>query len=151
MGEQIGIRSEQGKGSSFWFTAQFKKQAPEVTKQPLPLLTLDNLRVLIVDDNATNRKILSHQLAAWGLHHQEASSGRRALEVLRGAVAEGAAYDLAVLDLMMPEMDGFELARAIKSDPALAGVHLVLLTSFGQRGQSLWARGIGIESGRAHG
>ena len=77
--------------------------------------------MLIVDDNATNRKILSHQLGSWGMIHSEAESGPRALELLRAAAADGVAYDLAILDLMMPEMDGFELARAIKSDPQLAG------------------------------
>jgi CheY-like chemotaxis protein len=100
--------------------------------------------VLVVDDNATNRKILSHQLASWGMIHEEADSGLCALEALRKAAAQGAAFDLAILDLMMPGMDGFELARAIKADPAIAGARLVLLTSFGQRGDDAAAREIGV-------
>ena len=76
--------------------------------------------------------------------YNEAESGMRALELLRRAAAQGAAYDLAVLDLMMPGMDGFELARAIKADPDIAGVRLVLLTSFGQRGHGETARAAGI-------
>jgi two-component system sensor histidine kinase/response regulator len=100
--------------------------------------------VLIVDDNSTNRKILSHQLGSWRMIHHEADSGIRALELLRSAAAEGSPYDLAILDLMMPGMDGFELARAIKSDANIAGMHLVMLTSFGERGHGAAAREAGV-------
>jgi two-component system sensor histidine kinase/response regulator len=144
MGGQMGVESTPGQGSTFWFTARFGKQlAGAVIRQP-QLMSLENLRVLIVDDNATNRKILSHQVASWGMNHQEAVSGFHALELLRAAAAEGAAYDLAVLDLMMPGMDGFELARTIKSDPSIAGMHLVMLTSFGERGHGAAAREAGV-------
>jgi two-component system, sensor histidine kinase and response regulator len=147
MGGQIGVTSTPGKGSTFWFTARFLKQldtAAVVTGFHSSALSLENLRALIVDDNATNRKILSHQLASWGIRHQEAGSGAQALEMLREAATTGEGYDLTILDLMMPEMDGFELARHIKADGGLAEVQLVLLTSFGQRGQSELAREIGI-------
>ncbi len=144
MGGQIGVTSTPGQGSTFWFTARFGKQlAGTVIPKPL-VMSLEKLRVLIVDDNATNRKILSHQLGSWGMIHQEADSGFRALELLRSAAAEGAPYDLAVLDLMMPGMDGFELARTIKSDPGIAGMHLVMLTSFGERGHGATAREAGV-------
>ena len=76
--------------------------------------------------------------------HTEADSGPRALELLKAAAADGAGYDLAILDLLMPGMDGFELARAIKSDPSIAGMHLVLLTSAGVRGDGATARAAGI-------
>jgi signal transduction histidine kinase/CheY-like chemotaxis protein len=144
MGGEIGVTSEPGKGSTFRFTARFGKQAPRAPAAPPNASSLDRLRVLIVDDNATNRKILAHQLASWGMIYEEADSGRGALEALRGAAARGVAFDLAILDLMMPAMDGFELARAIKSDPALAGARLILLTSFGQRGDDAAARDIGV-------
>ncbi len=144
MGGEIGVNSTPGQGSTFWFTARFAKQPADAGIAPPPLVSLDKLRVLIVDDNATNRKILSHQLGSWGMIHDEADSGARALQLLRAAAAQGSAYDLAVLDLMMPGMDGFELAREIKSDPAIASVHLVMLTSFGARGHGAAAREAGV-------
>jgi CheY-like chemotaxis protein len=143
MGGEIGMTSLEGKGSTFWFTCRFGKQDPLVNPQP-KLSTLRGLHFLIVDDNATNRKILSHQLTSWGTKYDEAESGAAALELLRLAAANGRAYDLAILDLMMPGMDGFELARTVKSDPTIAATLLVLLTSFGQRGDSTTAREAGV-------
>jgi PAS domain S-box-containing protein len=143
MGGQIGVDSVEGKGSTFWFTATFEKQV-EAAVVSRPLVSLEKLRVLIVDDNATNRTILTHQLGAWGMIHAEAESGTSALESLRSAAAAGEAFDLAVLDLMMPGMDGFELARQIKSDPGIAAVNLIMLTSFGGRGENTTANASGI-------
>ena len=100
--------------------------------------------MLIVDDNATNRNILKHQTSSWGMIATEAESGKQALELLRAGVSQGEPYDIAVLDLMMPDMDGFQLAEAIKSDPTIAAVALVLLPSFGKRGHGERARQAGI-------
>jgi PAS domain S-box-containing protein len=144
MGGQIGVDSVPGKGCSFWFTASFTKQSCEATEICEGTTSLSDLHVLIVDDNATNRKILSHQVSSWGTVHQESDSGARALELLRSAAAQGHAYDLAILDLMMPGMDGFELARRIKSDPLLAATRLVMLTSHGLRGDGGTAREAGV-------
>jgi two-component system sensor histidine kinase/response regulator len=146
MGGEIGMQSVADHGSTFWFTARFGKQPTRAVEVTPNVTSLQGLRVLIVDDNATNRKILAHQLCAFGTIPAEAESGAQALAMLRAAVAEGGAYayTVAILDLVMPEMDGFEVARAIKSDPDIAATCLVLLPSFGQRGDGAMARDVGI-------
>jgi PAS domain S-box-containing protein len=143
MDGEIGVRSVEGEGSTFWFTARFEKQ-PEGTMVEQPNVELENLRILVVDDNATNRQILKHQVESWGMMHEEANGGEHALKLLRRAAQRNEQFDLVVLDLMMPGMDGFELARRIKSEPALAGVQLVMLTSFGERGDATRSRELGI-------
>ncbi len=144
MDGQIGVSSIAGEGSTFWFTARFAKQPATAVITASNIETLDKLRVLVVDDNATNRKILAHQLTSWGMIYQEADSAARALTLLSEAAVLGTPYDLAILDLLMPVMDGFELARAIKADSQIASTRLVLLTSAGQRGDGLNARETGI-------
>lgn len=140
----IGVESVDGKGSTFWFTARFAKQSDLVEEPQLNLRILKGLRVLIVDDNRTNRKILGHQLETCGMTYEEADSGKTALTMLRSSKQNGTPYDLGVLDLMMPVMDGFELAAEIKKDPAIAKIPLVMLTSYGERGTSAVAEANGI-------
>jgi PAS domain S-box-containing protein len=144
MGGKMGVTSRPGAGSVFWFTTNLEKQPQPAAPPAPPVESLKKLRALIVDNNATNRQILSHQLGSWGMIHNEAESGSQALALLKAAAAKGAGYDLAILDLLMPGMDGFELARAIKSDPNIAKVHLVLLTSAGVRGDGATASAAGI-------
>ncbi len=128
MGGEIGVTSVPGKGSSFWFTARFLKQ-PKDSREQARRDELEGVRVLVVDDNATSRKALHHLTTAWGMRVQHASSGAEALEVLRRAATGGQRLDLAILDTQLADMDGLLLARTIKSDPKLAGIHLVMLTS----------------------
>jgi signal transduction histidine kinase/CheY-like chemotaxis protein len=139
MGGEIGVISKAGEGSTFWFTAKFEKQSLEA--QPIKPAGLENLRLLIVDDNSTNRRILSHQARYWGMKPVEAESGAEALRLLRESEVS---FDLAILDLMMPEMDGFDLAREIKRDRRLADLSLVMLTSFKERNHGSTAHEIGI-------
>jgi len=143
MGGEIGVDSVPGKSSRFWFTARLEKQPAAATAAPVPQVQVEGLRVLIVDDNATNRKILIHQVAAWKMIASEAEDGTRALELLRAA-APHAPYDIVLMDMHMPGMAGFELARTIKADLSIARVPLVLMPSFGQRGDAQIAREIGI-------
>ncbi len=129
---QIGVRSEPGKGSTFWFNVRLERQTGPA--EPAPTIyfrDLFDLRVLVVDDNATNRQILRHQLYAWKMQKGSAANGYEALDLLRAASAEGKPYDLALLDMQMPEMDGMTLARSIKSDPSIAATRLIILTSMG--------------------
>ena len=144
MGGEIGVESTPDHGSTFWFTGRFEKQLTPATPARETAGSLSGARVLIVDDNETNRKILKHQTSSWEMIPTEAESGARALALLRAAVAGGEPYDIAVLDLMMPHMDGFQLADAIKSDPIIASVALVLLPSYGKRGHAERAKQAGI-------
>ncbi|NOT01139.1 MAG: response regulator [Phycisphaerales bacterium] len=133
MGGQIGMLSEPGSGSTFWFTVKLQKQAE--TSQPSRHWPADlrRIRVLAVDDNATNREVLHEQLAELGLVHDVVSDGKTALRRLHEAHALEKPYTLAILDLQMPGMDGEQLARAIRCDPVVGTTNLVLITSLGKR------------------
>jgi two-component system sensor histidine kinase/response regulator len=131
MDGKIGVESAPGKGSTFWFTAQYLKATRELPAVAGERDGWSDLRVLVVDDNATSRQILRHQIYAWKLQRGSAASGHEALKVLRAASAEGHPYDIALLDVEMPVMDGLTLAHAIKAEPLIAGTKLIALTPLG--------------------
>jgi signal transduction histidine kinase/DNA-binding response OmpR family regulator/HPt (histidine-containing phosphotransfer) domain-containing protein len=136
MGGETGVESTEGVGSLFWFTAHF---APVVNSvQPLypAPASIKGRRVLVVDDNATNRKVLMGQLLLCGVEPVSASSADEALALMRQADAAGRAFDAALLDHLMPDCDGAELGRLIIQDEKLKFTRLILLTSSGQRGDS---------------
>ncbi len=146
MGGVIWAQSEIGAGSVFHFTIQLKPASRELQEsKSVNSADLAGKYVLIVDDNATNRKILSEFLKHMNIEAEVACSGDEALEKLREAVTKNRAFDLAILDGMMPGMDGFELARRIKTTSELFGTNLMMLTSAGQKGDLAKCNELDIE------
>ena len=144
MGGDIGVSSATGVGSNFWFTARLQI---DVSARAQTFVFEDRLRgsrVLVVDDNATNRTIVHEQMVSWDMRNGSAANGLQALEMLRDAASMHDPYDLAVIDMMMPGMDGIELARAVRSDPALSRTQLIMLTSLGAAGEARAARAAGV-------
>ena len=144
MGGQIGIESVPGQGSTFRFTVSLIKQPSPAPAQLISKGLLKGRRLCIVDDHAANRRILEEYARQWGLLTVSASDGYQALDLLREAAATGAPFDVAILDMQMPGMDGLEVARVIKADPALAATRLILLTSIALRGQAEQAKQAGM-------
>ncbi len=129
MGGQIGVKSKRGQGSTFWFTAKFEKQLANSLVSP-PLETkLKGLRVLIVDDNTTSRDILHRQIISWRMRNGMAPSATEALSILRREARARDPYDIVLLDMQMPGMNGVTLAKIIKADPLIAGTLLIMMLS----------------------
>lgn len=147
MGGLIGVESEPGKGSSFWFTARFARPpAAAVAVEKHPPRSLQGLRALVVDDNATNREIVRCQLASCDMRSELAANASEALAALRRAALAGEPFRLAILDMQMPGMDGIALADAIRADPAIATTRLVMMSSLGQRTAEQVRRSAAIEA-----
>jgi signal transduction histidine kinase/DNA-binding response OmpR family regulator len=144
MGGEVGLDSEPGKGSCFRFTLPLRK-TPESARRRRPG-ELSGLRVLIVDDNETNRTILQAQVSSWGMQAEQAPDGPSALDMLGAAWRGGQAFDIALVDMQMPDMDGIEVGQIAKADPAIAGVPLIMLTSMGTNGEKQRALQAGYAS-----
>jgi two-component system sensor histidine kinase/response regulator len=130
---EIGLESELGRGSLFWFTVRLKHAVVPISLKQRRVEPLSGTKVLVVDDNPTNGRVLHYQLAALHMPDDYASSADKALDMLRAAVGLGTPYRLAILDMQMPEMDGLTLARIMQTDPALATTRKIMLTSLGLR------------------
>jgi PAS domain S-box-containing protein len=145
MDGRLRVDSELGKGSTFHFVARFglpSSPSPAITSREAPVL--NSLPVLVVDDNATNRRILDETLRSWGMLPTLAEDGSRALKLMQERAEAGNPFPLALADFMMPEMDGFELAKRVKYDPALSATTIIVLTSAGQRGDAAKCAELGV-------
>ncbi|HEY2145214.1 MAG TPA: response regulator [Steroidobacteraceae bacterium] len=134
MGGEVGVSSQEGAGSTFWFTARLANAQDTSKARIAPPISLRGQRIIIVDDNMTNRKVMMGQLSLCGMDPMCASSADEALSMMRHAAAAGRAFEVALLDHQMPGCDGATLGKTILAEEPLRGARLILLTSSGQRG-----------------
>jgi len=147
MGGSISLESTPGQGSTFHFEIYLGVQdSPAARPTALPHDRLRDMHVLIVDDNATNRRVLHGMLSRWGMRPTAVEGGRAALQALHIAKSTGHPFPLILLDGQMPEMDGFALAEQIKKDPGLVGATIMMLTSAGHLGDAARCRELGISA-----
>jgi len=147
MGGNMRVESQPGKGSTFHFSLRFGVQAKqEVFAPTIEPVDIREKRILIVDDNAMNRRILSEMLGDSGLSHHDVSDGKSALTAMESALTEDRPYDIVITDGQMPEMDGFELSSRIRANPALDATIIIMLTSVGLRGDAARCEKEGISA-----
>ncbi|MCJ7542304.1 MAG: ATP-binding protein, partial [Desulfobacterales bacterium] len=146
MGGRIGVDSEEGKGSEIWFTANFEKQPEDKERRVVVPEEIAGRRILVVAEHAANRQVLCEQLKMWGCRYKEASDGSQALEELGRAVIGKDPFDITIIDLHIPEMDGKTLGQKIKQNPDLKNTLLVLMTLMGERGDGKRFQDIGFDA-----
>ncbi len=146
MGGKISVQSEPGRGSTFHFTARFEVQQPGMDESPARWRTFTDLPVLIVDNNATNRRILEEVITNWHMRPVAVEGGVSALATLEKSVRADQPFAVVLLDGRMPDMDGFAVAERIAHDRRYAGVKLVMMTSAGQHEDVARCRRLGISA-----
>ena len=142
MDGKIGMDSKLGHGSTFWFTAEFEKQFQNRDLQPETIVSIKNKKILIVDDNSTNRFFLEKQLRNWECLFKTAEDGQKALEILESN-SSAEPFDIALIDMQMPGIDGEMLAEKIKNNPDFSNIILIMLTSVGKKGDVAKLKQIG--------
>ena len=144
MGGKIGVISKEGSGSEFWFTLALEKQ---LTLSPKPVAkSIENTRILAVDDNSTNRRLITLLLESWHCRYSVEPGGSSALEILRKATEENDPFRIAILDMQMPDMDGEELGRRIVQDPLIDTPKMIVMSSVGARGDAARLHELGFSA-----
>ncbi len=144
MGGKIGVLSREGSGSEFWFTLTLEKHNRQTSRTKTR--SIENTRILAVDDNSTNRRLISLLLESWKCRYSVVPSGKEALKTLREASLENDPFKIAVLDMQMPEMDGEELGERILKDCEIESPRLVVMSSIGARGDAARLHELGFSA-----
>jgi PAS domain S-box-containing protein len=144
MNGRIGVLSKEGTGSEFWFTLTLEKNAEQIPAANTR--SIENTRILAVDDNSTNRRLISLLLESWKCRYRVVSSGATALEVMKDATAFNDPFKIAILDMQMPEMDGEELGKRILSDSDIYSPKLIVMSSMGTRGDAARLHELGFSA-----
>jgi CheY-like chemotaxis protein len=143
MNGTIDLASTVGRGSQFWFTVPLALQPSPQTPTPLPVAELHDRRVCLVDDDPAGLTVLEQYTTSWSMQPRCAADAPRALALLRQAAQQKHPFDLAIVDIGMPPPNGIALTRMIKQDPLIATTPIIILTSYGQRGEAILAREAG--------